>query len=139
MPWRDGPREEGLTNFHQLPRITSVDDRRANHPGPTDSLNLTGSGHPAHRNERIHAPPPPPLLTTESTNMSTSTNSTGSSVSFTPRTPMEPPLDRAMPLPSLYSQSQSGSYENQLPPMNQRPSLSPQSTIVGTQKSPTGM
>jgi hypothetical protein len=51
---------------------------------------------------------------------------------------MEPPLERALPIPSLYPQKSNGSFENQLPPLRP-PSLSPRSTMLGSQQSPNGM
>jgi hypothetical protein len=138
LPWRDGPRDDGAASLQQFSRVASVDDRQSSHSGAAnaESRNLTGSVQHSHRTGHSH---PPPLLTSESTNRSTaSSSSTGSSAFFTPRTPMEPSLDRAMPLPSLYSQKSNGTYENQLPPLRP-PSLSPQTTILGSQQSPTGM
>ncbi|KUJ22357.1 uncharacterized protein LY89DRAFT_294738 [Mollisia scopiformis] len=133
-PWREGQRDDTLTNHQQLPRLSSVTDGRSTLSGTqaADPRNLTGSQQHAHRSAQAQSHPPP-LLTSESTNRSTTSSaSTGSSAFFTPRTPLEPPLERSLPIPSLYSQK---SYENQLPPLRP-PSLSPQSTLVTTQQSP---
>jgi hypothetical protein len=131
VAWREGQRDDTPTH-NQLPRISSVTDSRSSLPSNAaqDSRNLTGSQQHAHRTLQGQNHPPP-LLTSESTNRSTSSASTASSAFFTPRTPLEPPLDRALPIPALYPQK---SYENQLPPL--RPSLSPQTTVVTTQQSP---
>jgi len=133
LPWRDPQRDEIAGRYQQLPRIASVKDRQSSlsgtsHPEP---LNLTGSQQHAHRTGHTH---PPPLLTSESTNRSTaSSGSTASSVYYSPRTPMEPPMERALPIPSMYNQK---SFENQLPPIRP-PSLSPQTTLLGhPQQSP---
>lgn len=134
LPWRDGKGDE---NTHQLPRLAGVNDRRASHTNnglAHETLNLTGSPQHAHRTGHSH---PPPLLTSESTNRSTGSSiSTASSAYFTPRTPMEPPLDRALPIPSLYQQKHN--FETQLPSLRQ-PSLSPRSTSLGSQQSPNGI
>ncbi len=114
LAWREGQREE-------LPRITSVNDRRY-----SDSHNSNGPLQLSNRNGQSN---PPPLLTSESTNSTTSSNY------FTPRTPMEPPLERALPIPSMYGQKSTGNFENQLPPLRQ-PSMSPQS--LNAQHSPNG-
>jgi len=138
LAWRDGQRDESGNSFQQLPRLASINDRRPNYPGGIvkDALNLTGSLQHAHRTGQSH---PPPLLTSESTNRSSGSSASGaSSAYYTPRTPMEPPLERALPIPSLYPQKSSGSFESQLPPLRP-PSLSPQSTVLGTQQSPNGI
>ena len=137
LAWRDGQRDESGNSFQQLPRLASINDRRPSYPGGIvkDALNLTGSLQHAHRTGQSH---PPPLLTSESTNRSSGSSASGaSSAYYTPRTPMEPPLERALPIPSLYPQKSSGSFESQLPPLRP-PSLSPQSTVLGTQQSPNG-
>ncbi|KAH9221492.1 hypothetical protein DL95DRAFT_402840 [Leptodontidium sp. 2 PMI_412] len=135
LPWREAQRDEIVGRYQQLPRIASVKDRQSSfsgapHPEP---LNLTGSQQHAHRTGQGH---PPPLLTSESTNSTNrstaSSGSTVSSVYYSPRTPMEPPLERALPMPSIYSQT---SFENQLPPIRP-PSLSPQTTLPGHPQQP---
>jgi len=138
LPWREGQRDDHTPRAlqqqpQQLPRISSVTDRRLSLPN-NDPLNLTGS--PQHAHRATHPPPthPPPLLTSESTNRSTASSSTSSSTYFTPRTPMEPSMDRPLPIPPMYPQKQ---YENQLPPLRP-PSLSPQ-TSIHTQQSPNGI
>jgi len=135
LPWRDSQREENIGSHHQLPRIGCTSDRRPSLP-EKEKLNLTGSVQHAHRTGHSH---PPPLLTSESTTRSSgSSASTVSSTFFSPRTPMEPPLERALPTPSLYPQKSSGSFESQLPPLRP-PSLSPRSTMLGSQQSPNGI
>ncbi|KAE8444993.1 hypothetical protein EG329_013999 [Mollisiaceae sp. DMI_Dod_QoI] len=142
LAWREAQRDDNPANHQQLPPLPRVTDNRSNFSGApaADSRNLTGSQQHAHRmvqGGQNH--PPPPLLTSESTNRSsTSSGSTGSSSFFTPRTPLEPPLERALPIPSLYPQKSNGSYENQLPPLRP-PSLSPQSTLLTTQQSPNAI
>jgi hypothetical protein len=139
-PWRDNARDDGLTSLQQLSRIASGNDHRSGYNSlPSDKLNLTGSTQHAHRTGQGNAPP---LLThesTTSTNMSTA--SSGSTISssayFSPRTPMEPPLERALPVPALYPQKSNGSFEHQLPPLRP-PSLSPRLTLAGSQQSPNG-
>lgn len=122
-----------MASLQQLSRKASGERRPSYTRSPSDKLNLTGSVQHAHRTGHSNRPP---LLTSEST--STSTNSTASSSAyFTPRTPMEPPLERALPIPALYPQKSNGSFEHQLPPIRP-PSLSPRSTY-GAQQSPNGM
>jgi hypothetical protein len=123
QPWRDGQREE----VSQQPgRQGSIGDIRM--------AEANGFQQHTRRSEPGH---PPPLLTSESTNRSTgSSSSTVSSAYFTPRTPMEPPFERALPIPSMYYQK--SNYDNQLPPL--RPSsLSPQTTMTSSQQSPSSM
>jgi hypothetical protein len=116
-----------------------ADARRSSYAGPPaiDPLNLTGSLQPAHRTGQGH---PPPLLSSESTagRSSGSSGSTSSSVYYTPGTPMEPSLDRALPIPILYPQKSTGSFDNphQLLPL--RPPLSPQTSMLGSQQSLNG-
>jgi len=137
LPWRDTQRDEGLGSLQQLSRVATGGDRRPSHTGsPSEKLNLTGSMQHTHRTGQSH---PPPLLTSESTNRSSaSSGSTVSSAYFSPRTPMEPPLERPLPIPPLYPQKSNGSFEHQLPPLRP-PSLSPGSTMRGSQQSPTGV
>ncbi|KAG9230213.1 hypothetical protein BJ875DRAFT_163164 [Amylocarpus encephaloides] len=137
LPWRDGQHNEGA-NSQKLPNLAQGYDHRPSHAsGPAmEGLNMTGSIQYAHRTG--HQSHPPPLLTSESTNRSTSSASTASSAFFTPRTPLEPPLDRALPLPSLYSQKSTGNMENHLAAIRP-PSLSPQTTIHISQQSPNAI
>ncbi|KAH8792742.1 hypothetical protein BGZ57DRAFT_750575 [Hyaloscypha finlandica] len=131
IPWRDNSRDDSLASLQQLNRKASGERRPSYTRSPSDKLNLTGSVQHAHRTGHSNRPP---LLTSEST----STNSTASSSAyFTPRTPMEPPLERALPIPALYPQKSNGSFEHQLPPIRP-PSLSPRSTY-GAQQSPNGI
>ncbi|KAH6666594.1 hypothetical protein B0J14DRAFT_490606 [Halenospora varia] len=132
LPWRDGQQSD---NLPKLPRISSVYERRSSFANGVASDEGSHSGlhqHP-HRTAQGH---PPPLLTSDSTNRSTgSSASNNSSAIYTPHTPLEPPLDRALPIPAMYSQKPPGSAENHLPPLR-APSLSPQSTLLGLQQSP---
>jgi hypothetical protein len=137
LPRREGPAplDETTAPFQQLPRITNVNERRSSYGGSAvrgkaDAPNLTSSQQHAHRTGLGHTPP---LLTSEST-----TGSANSSAFFSPRTPLEPTLDRSLPLPSLLSQKSSGLYENQLPPLR-APSLSPQSSMPSALQSPNGI
>ncbi|KAF4634165.1 hypothetical protein G7Y89_g3945 [Cudoniella acicularis] len=138
LPWREGQRDECNPSMQKLPRLSSVYERRSSYGNApiADGLNLTGSAQHAHRTGQTH---PPPLLTSESTNRSNgSSASTASSTFYTPRTPLEPPLDRALPIPTMYSQKPNGSLENQLPPLRP-PSLSPQSGMLNSQQSPNAV
>ncbi|PVH67603.1 hypothetical protein DL98DRAFT_543029, partial [Cadophora sp. DSE1049] len=86
----------------------------------------------SHRPGQSH---PPPLLTSESTNETSAfLASTGSSAVRTLPTPIELPLEHALPTPLRYSQKSSHMFENQLPSLRP-PSLSPQSTWLGAQQS----
>ncbi|TVY78194.1 High mobility group protein 20A [Lachnellula suecica] len=140
LPWRDGHRDDSSTSLPQLPRLTNISDRRPSFPALSraEVLNLTGSSQHIHRTGQLqgHAPP---LLTSESTNRSTaSSTSTISSPMYTPHTPLEPALERALPIPSLYPQKASGSYENQLLPLGP-PSISPQLSSSVSQHSPNSI
>lgn len=131
QPRRESQTEEGTAA--RQPRLASISDRRPSYPGMPgpETLNLAGAIQNAHRTGQMRNQPPP-LLTSESTNRSTaSSTSTGSSY-FTPLTPMEPQPERGPPMPPLYSAKQTGSYENQLPPLRP-PSLSPQSALLAQQ------
>jgi hypothetical protein len=137
LPWREGPapRDETAPPFQQLPRIANVDERRSSYGGgavrgKADAPNLTGSQQHARRTGLGHTPP---LLTSEST-----TGSANSSAFFSPHTPLEPTLDRSLPIASLLSQKSSSLYENQLPPLRP-PSLSPQSSMPSALQSPNGI
>jgi hypothetical protein len=137
LAWRDNQRDDKLGSLQQFSRMATVDDRQSDYAGSSSvKLNLTGSMQHAHRTGQTH---PPPLLTSESTNRSSaSSNSTASSTFFSPRTPIEPSLERALPIPSLYPQKSNGGFEHQLPPLRP-PSLSPRSTMTGSQQSPNGI
>ncbi|TVY30441.1 High mobility group protein 20A [Lachnellula hyalina] len=131
LPWRDVQREDNPAP-QKLSHLASISDRRSSPPSlhNSDSPILTGSvQHHPHRTAPTQSHPPP-LLSSESTNRSASSASTSSY--FTPHTPMEPPPERALPIPSLYPQK---SYETQLPPLRP-PSLSPQSASLSSQQSP---
>ncbi|KAI9640927.1 hypothetical protein NHQ30_010768 [Ciborinia camelliae] len=75
---------------------------------------------------------PLPSLTSESTIQSTSP-AASNSMYFAPRTPLEPDVNRSLPIPPLYPQK---SYDGQLPFFTGPPSLSPQNSFPGTQQSP---
>ncbi|KAH6704351.1 hypothetical protein BKA61DRAFT_636108 [Leptodontidium sp. MPI-SDFR-AT-0119] len=129
LPWGEGP-----GSLHQLPRTESVSDKRSSYTGRpiTDSPNLTSSQQHSHHLSQSH---PPPLLTSESTKGSSAFLArTGSSALRTLPTPIELPLEHALPTPLHYSQKSSHIFENQLPSLRP-PSLSPQSRWLGAQQS----
>ena len=142
LAWREGLRDDSMSG-QNLPRVRNPADRPSSFTGPSvaDSLNVTGSLQHAHRTGQVSHPPP--LISSESA----AGRSTGSSVSTsssafynTPRTPMEPPLDRALPIPTLYPNKSISSFDSphQLPPIRQS-SLSPQTSISGIpQSTPNG-
>lgn len=142
LEWREGLRDDSSIPGQQLPRVSNPSDRRSSYTGPPapDHLNLTGSLQHAHRTCQVQGPPP--LLSSESTaeRSSGSSGSTSSGAFYTPRTPMEPSLDRALPIPTLYPQKSTGGFDNphQLPPLRP-PSLSPQTSMLGSQQSPNGI
>ena len=142
LAWREGLRDDNILPGQPLPRVTDPSDRRSSFTGPPapDHLNLTGSLQHAHRTGQGQGHPPP-LLSSESTagRSSGSSGSTSSGAFYTPRTPMEPALDRALPIPNLYAQKSTGSFDNphQLPPLRP-PSLSPQTPMLSSQQSPKG-
>jgi hypothetical protein len=138
---REGQRDEISPASQQLPRMANRDEshRSIYSGGPIgDSVDQTGPMQQyAHRTGQSH---PPPFLVSESTNLSSaSSGSTSSSAFYTPRTPLEPALDRPpIQLPAIFPhKSSSGSFESQLQPLRP-PSLSPQTIIHGLQQSPTG-
>ena len=137
LPWREVQRDDGDSPLQPVPRMPNGGERRSSYAERlvNDSLNLTGSAQHAHRTGQSH---PPPLLISESTNRSSGSSASGASSSyFTPRTPLEPPPERALRLPSIYTQKSSGGFDSQLPPLRP-PSLSPQLAMIGSQLSPTG-
>ena len=143
LAWGDGQRDDNSIPVQQLPgMITPATARRSSYAGPpvADSLNLTSSLQHAPRTGQNY-PHPPARPSSESTagRSSGSSASTNSSIFYSPRTPLEPSLDRTLPIPQLYPQKSTGSFDNQhqLPPLRP-PSLSPQSTL-GSQQSPNGM
>ncbi|RAL63340.1 hypothetical protein DID88_003765 [Monilinia fructigena] len=127
-------RDEG-GNLQQILRPSI--ERRISQSGSTsstqDHLNMNGSTH--HRRNLQGNLNPPPSLTSESTIQSNSSAPSNSSMYFPPRTPLEPDLNRALPIPPLYPQK-SGSYDSPLPFLSGPPSLSPQNSLPGTQHSP---
>ncbi|KAG0651006.1 Nucleosome chromatin assembly factor group D 13 [Hyphodiscus hymeniophilus] len=130
LAWRD--RDDNSTLSRKLPRMSTSADARQSSFAAADTLQ--------HPRTQAHGPPPP-LPSSESTNgLSTGSSiSTHSSLFYSPRTPLEPPLDRSLPIPTPYSQKSNGSFDSQhqLPPF--RPtSSSPQMSILGPQQSPKG-
>lgn len=82
-----------------------------------------------HRVERVdHVPP---MLTHGSTSDST----TSANSYFTPRTPIEPSLERILPMPANFPQK-AGSFEGVLAPIRP-PSMSPQTSVFGNKPSPS--
>lgn len=132
FPWREGQRD----NTQKLPTLASVYDRNPSYAG-TPGAEMLGSTGSLQHTRRTGQGNPPPLLTSESTNRSTtSTASTASSAFYTPRTPLDAPPDRPpLTLPSLFSQKSTGSMDSQLSPFP-APSLSPQAGHMA-QQSPT--
>lgn len=119
LPWREHSRQEHNMPIQQRRRVSSIGDRPSAYPGASvgDPLNLTDALQHARgvgQGPQASAPG--------------SSQSTNSSAFLTPRTPLEPTLDRdrALPIPSIFPQASPGSYENQLPPLRAS-SLSPQS------------
>ena len=137
IPLTEGLRDEIPSPLQQVSRAANSSDRRSSYAKNSlgNSLNLTGSQQHAHRTGQGQ---PPPLISESTSRSSGSSVSTNSTAFFTPRTPLEPSYDRALPLPSLYPQKSTSHFENQLPPLR-RSSLSPQSTVPGSQQSPNGM
>ncbi|PBP27230.1 HMG box protein [Diplocarpon rosae] len=134
LPWRDGQRDDSTGRYQPRPRRAGAQDGPESYSNgpPPGSLNLTGSQQFAHRTGQVQ---PPPLLTSESTNRSTASSaSTASSVYYSPRTPLEPPLERSLPIPSPFSQKSHGSFESHLPPLRR---LSPQSAVLGVPQPPS--
>lgn len=129
LPWRESNREERNMPLQQRRRVASIGDRPLGYAPPPagDPLNLTEALQNTHRLGQGAYPP--------STSASGSSHSTASSSFLTPRTPLEPTLDRALPMPSLFPQTSSGCYDKQLPPLRAS-SLSPQSGTHGLQQSP---
>jgi len=135
LAWREGQREDNTLPLQKVPRFAESGERRTSYSGP-DYRNTTGSVQHLHRTGKSHTPP---SLTSESTTLSSDSSiSNSSSMYFTPRTPMEPSLERSLPLPNLFSQKSPGNFDPQLPPFRV-PSLSPQISSLGTQQSPNGM
>lgn len=133
LPWREPAREESNGAAQQSSRYVSMSSGNDRQPRYSSMANSEG----LHLGNSIaHARRPmigqtPPLSTSDST-----ASGSSSSSFFTPRTPMEPTVERSMHFPSLYPQKSSGGYENQLPPLRP-PSLSPQSSMQGQQHSPS--
>ncbi|KAA8577027.1 hypothetical protein EYC84_007043 [Monilinia fructicola] len=129
--WREDHRDEG-SNLQHIPR-PSIERRisqSASNSTTQDPLNMNDSTH--HR-RNLQSNLNPPSLTSESTIQSNGSGTSGSSTYFPPRTPLEPDLSRALPIPPLYPQK-SGSYDSQLSFLSGPPSLSPQNSLPGTQK-----
>ncbi|KIN04068.1 hypothetical protein OIDMADRAFT_143526 [Oidiodendron maius Zn] len=132
LPWREGNCEERSMPLQQRRRVSSIGDRPAGYPGPPigDPLNLTDAVQQARRMGQVPYPP--------STTASISSHSAASSAYLTPRTPLEPPLERAPSISTLFPHKSPGNYDNQLPPLRAS-SLSPQSRAEGSQQSPSSI
>lgn len=133
LTYRDAQREESVSSQQQQPPSFPRADQRpystrrgAASPGIPVNQFTHRLGNTGHQQST------PPLLSSESTNDSTSTSS--SAYYSQPRTPMDAHV--APPLP-YFTQKSSGSYQNQLPPLH-TPSLSPQTTSMGSIQSPIG-
>ncbi|KAH8815034.1 hypothetical protein F5884DRAFT_663987 [Xylogone sp. PMI_703] len=132
LPWREHAREDSSGPPPQPGRYVSMSSSNDRQPryssiASTEGLNL---GNSIANSRRTVLGQAPPLLTSEST-----ASGSSSSSFFTPRTPMEPTVERSLHFPSLYPQKSSGGYEHQLPPIRP-PSLSPQSSMQVQQHSP---
>ncbi|KAI9745491.1 MAG: hypothetical protein M1818_001025 [Claussenomyces sp. TS43310] len=133
LAWREGL--NGTDTPHLRPMTNAGSERRSSGTGrsasPFDSPSHPGMPTPS----SFHSKGPrftPPLLTSESTN---STTSSQASV-FYPRTPLDTPFDRALPVPSFFSaKPPPPSYDTQLPPLR---SLSPQSSQPVSRSGPPG-
>ncbi|KAL3423849.1 HMG box protein [Phlyctema vagabunda] len=132
--WREQRDDAPAANLPPVSRMSEHADMRTSYAGPPapDSLNLTGSLQHAHRTGHSQRPP---LLSSESTSGTTSSSVSTNSSFFTPRTPLEPSIDRSLPMPQPYQQKP---YENHLPPLRP-PSLSPQTSMLTSQHSPHGI
>lgn len=125
LAWREHVRGQEPS---RLPPITNVSDQRSNQGGVPGSP-LDSPSHPSLPvAQSFHSMAPgytPPLLTSEST-VSTNSNTSGASA-FYPRTPLETPFDRSLPVPSFFSAKlpQSSPFDTSLPPLGPS-SLSPQ-------------
>lgn len=117
LPWREANREVRVMPLQQRRRVASIGDRPSSYPGPQgDPLNLTDAMQIAHRMAPV--PHPSSSLSSHGT---LSSNSTSSSAYLSPRTPLEPPLERGHSIHSLFPQNSPGNYENQLPPLRTSP------------------
>lgn len=136
-PWRESHVDDNVIPA-QWPRIAKVGDRRSSYSASpnADLPSLTGSLQHSHRTGQGDSCP----LLSPGSSAGISSGSSGSSSSsfYTPRTPMEPSLDRALHIPSLYSHKSSGSFDNHLPPLRPH-SSSPQTSMLGSQPPSNGM
>lgn len=136
LAWRDNTRDAEVPPGQQLPRIINIGDRRSGQLG-SGSVNFDSQAHnmpTAQSSIRTSTKfSPPPLLTSEST---AGTTSSTSSILY-PRTPLEPSLDRSLPMPGqMYPTKPPPLYESQqLPPLRASSSTSPKT--LSAYKSPT--
>ena len=130
FPRREPSRDDKSMGMQRYPSGSGIQDTRSVDIGtPVDApTTITSDRRPYLTDQQC-----PPPLTHESTTGSSRSNSSY----FTPRTPKEAPFDRALPIPSIYSQKPSGSFDSTLPPLRP-PSLSPQTSMF-TQQSPSGV
>ncbi|RFU36148.1 hypothetical protein B7463_g234, partial [Scytalidium lignicola] len=130
LPWRDSTREDNIAGPQQSARYGDRQPRYSSGLSNSEGLNL---GNAVAHSRRTTLGQTPPLSTSEST-----ASGSSSSSFFTPRTPMEPTVERSLHFPCLYPQKSAGGYENQLPPLRP-PSLSPQSAMQSQQHSPSAI
>lgn len=133
--WREDHRDESSI-AQQMTHANSIEARFGQSSPATAGMqdHSTSNDSKHHRrNPESNQNPPPPSLTSESTVQSSGSVASNSSMYPGPRTPLEPDLNRALPMPSLYPQK-SGSYDGQLPFLSGHPSLSPQNSLPGSQQ-----
>jgi len=133
LAWREDTRDTEMAQSQQLPRIMNIGDRRSGLFGTSQSQSSIVLA--SHSSTRSNFASPPPLLSSESTSGTTNSSTSGSS-HFYPRTPLEPPSDRSLPIPQLYTAKPPPQYETQLPPLRTS-SVSPQINAASYNHSPS--
>jgi hypothetical protein len=129
VAWRENTHDTEGPQSQQLPRIMNMADRRSGYFGTGPSQGHIGLN--SQSSVRSNLSEPPPLLSSESTSGTTNSSMSGSS-NFYPRTPLEPPLERSLPITQLYSSKPTSQYDNQLPPFrtSSSSSVSPQTNTA---------
>ena len=140
--WREGHRDGNSIPGQHLPRMTtSPNARRSSYTGPPIGDVHNPPGPIQHHLRTQGHGEPPALISPESVagTSSGSSRSTNSSIFYSPRTPLELSLDRALSIPTSYPQKSTSSFDsqNQLPPIRP-PSLSPRTSMPGSQHSSNG-
>jgi hypothetical protein len=137
LPWREANREKRVMPLQQRRRVASIGDRPSGYPGPQgDPLNIAEAMQIARRMALV--PHPPSASASLSSYSTLSSHSTNSSSYLSPRTPLEPTLERGLSMHSLFPQPSPGNYENQLPPLRTSP-LTPQPRDHGSLHSSSSM